>query len=546
MSVQTNWQQYQDGLQYQQSMGFRQDFPAFERFKEGHQWNTPTADNADFPRPVFNIVEMFIKAKRASVTNQSIAIHYSPAMALAGGTQAAALAAKGAADYTDFARILWSSAAQDELNDDFIDDAATLGTGILHYYWSNDVTTASRRTGGDIRGDVVDPLNVFFGNPQCKDVQKQPYVIITSRERVQDVRAVAKRYGVGSGRCSQILPDADYELYDAAKENTPHADGEKVTVLTRYFRKDGQVYFEKTTKNAQVVPPTPLTPKTAKAPITLYPLVVLNWRKRKRCIYGIGEAQDLITINKAYNLIKAYSLYSVQQLGSPKIIRRAGAIQEPITNEPGQILTDRTSDGNGIKYLNPPAFGSFAGSLANEVFEMARTVTGVTGVSTGESIAGNMAASAIIALQNQAKTPIKEISRRYFRAMEQVGRIWEQFFKTYYALPRAITVTDADGVAKTRAFVGTRYADVDFKLAVDVGTSSEYGEELAIATLDRFYDKGEITLEQYLQLAPRNVVPFKEQLKKMLEAAAKSATAQNAAMAAVQAPQGGAVGVPPA
>lgn len=39
-----------------------------------------------------------------------------------------------------------------------------------------------------------------------------------------------------------------------------------------------------------------------------------------------------------------------------------------------------------------------------------------------------------------------------------------------------------------------------------------------MTTLDKFYDRKEITLEQYMELAPANVVPFKEKLRSMLSA----------------------------
>ena len=59
-------------------MGFRERFPEYIRFKEGDQWPPATARTRNLPRPVFNIVEMFIRTKRAAVLNPHIAMTYLP------------------------------------------------------------------------------------------------------------------------------------------------------------------------------------------------------------------------------------------------------------------------------------------------------------------------------------------------------------------------------------------------------------------------------------------------------------------------------------
>ena len=70
------WGEYQKTKGYQNSMGFTTDFPEIVRFKEGDQWPAPTKKTKNFPRPVFNITEMFIKNKRAAVTNQDLEISF--------------------------------------------------------------------------------------------------------------------------------------------------------------------------------------------------------------------------------------------------------------------------------------------------------------------------------------------------------------------------------------------------------------------------------------------------------------------------------------
>ena len=77
------WQDYQNGLAWQRSMGFEEKFPLYVRFKEGDQWPPATRRTKNLPRPVFNMVEMFIRTKRATILDSPITMHCSPASSAA-------------------------------------------------------------------------------------------------------------------------------------------------------------------------------------------------------------------------------------------------------------------------------------------------------------------------------------------------------------------------------------------------------------------------------------------------------------------------------
>ena len=513
------WKEYQDGLSFQKNMGFSNKFPEYERFKQGDQWPQATERTKALPRPVFNIIKLFISNKKSNVLNQKIKMLFSPAE-VKGEDDTSYQAAQ---DYTDFAENLWFELDQEGLNDAFVEDAATTGTGILHYYWDTTVSGGQYlRYNGALRGETLDPLNVFFGNPQETSVQKQPWIIISSRDLVRNVRELAKKEGLDEDDIQLIRPDEDTseEGYDTAqlemKENS------KITVLTKYFKRNGQVYFSKSVKSVEIIKERRLgvelagengEPSIDRA-LTLYPVVVFNWNLRKKCIFGSGETEGLIPNQKAINFNIGMMLLSVQDNAWPKILAKPGALKQNITNKPGEILTDYYTSGDGIKYMQPPNFNYMAVNLVDKVMELSRTTSGVTEISTGEQLGANMAASAIIALQNQAKVPIDNIQSRFYRSQKEVGKIWEQFFKVFYLMPRNMSVIE-DGKIMTREFNGGQYAEVEFKMKIDVGAASIYSESLSMSTLDKMYDKGDITVDDYIELAPDTVMPFKEQLKKL-------------------------------
>lgn len=87
--------------------------------------------------------------------------------------------------------------------------------------------------------------------------------------------------------------------------------------------------------------------------------------------------------------------------------------------------------------------------------------------------------------------------------------------------------------------MGTAYSDVEMKLKIDVGASSTYSESLGMATLDKMYDKGDLSVDDYVELAPDNVMPFKETLKKL-----RSAELEQAQQLQSQMMQGGQLSEP--
>lgn len=511
------WQEYQDGLNYQKQLGLPDSLPQYVRFREGDQWAPVTPRTKNFPRPVFNIVDMFVRVKRANIVNQPITLDYKPIES--DDEEASQVSELGAESYTAYSKNLWENIDQDELNSDYVDDKILLGTGVLHYFWNeNKSGGSSTKWIGQLDGETIDPLNIFFGNPRNKKVQEQPYIIISTRMRLQDAINYAEAQGKSKTEIDLILPDnTDQHNYDNDKD----IQGlEEVTVLTRYYRKNGEVFFVKSTRSVILVEETPLTPTTetgiSNYRMSLYPIVVGRHKRRRKCVYGIGEAQDLITINKLYNQMKGMIALNAIQCGNPALLVKKGALKQTITNEGGQIITDYyQGGGDGVKYMQPPSFSNIFSQISSEIFEMARTVNNVTDVSTGETVGANMAASAIIALQNQARTPFNEMQKDFMNELKEVGDIWAEFFKCYYTTDREISVEE-DGKYKTTTFNGGRYAENDFKVKVEVGVSSEK-EALVMNVLESLKASGDIDKKTFVELAPDSAIPFKSKLKQSWE-----------------------------
>lgn len=519
------WQEYQRGVSYHIEAGNARDFPMYERFKNGDQWPAATERTRNLPRPVFNICKFIIKNKVANVLAQNVKGVFTPEE-LPGTDDTDQTVVQAATDFTEYTAQVYDEIEQDVLNSKAIQDAATLGTCIWHYYWDNGPKGGNKYAyQGRIAGNVVDPLDVIVGNPHDYRVQTQPYIILIDNMPTEEVRELARASGVKERDAERIQPDKvreDTYRYDAEKVELDGAD--KTTVLTKYFKEGGFVWWTKITKSAVIVPPKQM-------PNRRYPLEAMVWDEKKKSFFGLGELVGLMPNQKSINLNIAMLMLSVQKTAWPKILAMVGALQQELTDEPGEIIYDYTGTGNGIKYMNPPIFSNAAIGLTDKIVEMTRSLSGTTESITGQAIGANTSAAAYIAMQNQERMPIDHIQKALFRAMKNIFLIWAEFYKGYIDQPRPMRVKEPDGTESTKAFNAAQYKDIEFMVRVDVGPAAASSEGLAVQTLDKFYDKGEIDMLMYAELAPHNVVPFKADLKRMVE---QRVAAQQAAMAQQQ------------
>lgn len=530
--------QYRESLNYMQQMGFTTDWPMYERFKAGDQWPKPTERTKSLPRPVFNIIKYIMNHKVSSVMNENVKMLFSPQEFLdttsiddPATAEKATQSQKAGELFTRYSDTTWENIKQDELNEESLESASSCGTGIWHYYWDT-----SKKGGltkpwvGEMAGEVLDPINVFFGNPQQRKVQKQPWIIISSREMLSEVKEQAKADGLSAEKVELITADKDVqnERYDRAQVELD--EGAKVTVLTKYFKKGGKIYFEKEASGQTIK-------KAVDTGFELYPIVVIQWERRKKSIHGVGDAEGIIPNQKAINGLMAMQLLSVQLTGWPKMVYNPNYIDaKSINNDPSQAIPDQSPPGQrSIDYLTPGSISPHANGLVEAFMDYTKQLSSAQDAATGDMSKGNLNATAIMLLQKAAGVPIESIKKRFYRAMEDVGRVWEQFWKVKYNTTRRINLQDDDGEDYSTEFRGSDFAGVDLNLKIDIGPASSFSEELMMASLDKLYDKQAIDLEDYLEYAPKNVIPFKDRLLKKVREA-KEQQAQLEAQAAQMPP----------
>lgn len=530
------WNDWQKGLEYQKKLNLKETCEQCVDFYEGKQWPQATERTKNMPRPVENMIEFIVNNKKSNILSSKISVVYKP---LIYNQEESQIATEGASSFTNFAKHISKEIKQEDLDNEAILDGLIKGPYIYHYFWDKEKKTGMAKFAGGLNGQMIDCLSVVFANPKQKDEQKQKWIIIQSRENVQTLKEIAKKNGITKPEIELITADDDSEKNYNAEEQ----DGEEyATVLTRYFRKNGEVYYTKSTKNMIIQPETALTPDASKVDlkldeenktnedneqvdidkpeqnqfkITLYPIVVGAYKDRAKSIYGRGEVEPLIPTQKSINFNYAMMQMAGQNMGFPKVKVRPNALQgKQITNTPGEIITDYSPGFDGITYMNPPTFSNTPLTVSDKMIETTRTFTGATEVSNGEVLGKNMSGSAIVALQTQAKVPIEDMQKRFWRVHEKIARIWEQFFKAYYRFDVPYVV-ESDNGQDVNTFNGSMYQNMDFETTVDVGPGSAYSESLSINLLESALQRGDITFDDYIDLYPETAMPFKAKLKEI-------------------------------
>lgn len=518
----TIWDMYEKGIEYQRMSKLSKTIPTCVKFYEGDQWPAPTERTKTLPRPVINITKMIVRNKKAGILSQKTQFVYS-----CNDTEKAK-------QFNDFSNYICKEMNHDKLDRKAVDDGAIKGTYVYHYYWDADAVGKHGNLPGGVRCELIDPLCFIPENPTNDDEQAQKWIIIRTRLNIETVKSMCDK-GVDKSLIGADDNESPYKEEEQDKEN-------KVTVLTRYFRKDGVVYFEKATRSTIIVKARPLHPdlksaskslkedeaneegyevpeeETNTSVAHLYPIAVGSYDKRDKSIFGIGEVEGIIPNQKAINFNFAIQLYNVQNVWGTKYIALPNALRgQKITNDPGQLLIDYSGTGNGIKKMAEQMTNDVPIKVSDTLMGATRVVTGATEVMTGETIGANTSGAAILQLQSQALKPIEELQQSFWNTQVKCGKILEMFFKLYYEdTTYYYKEKDDNGVEsqerKAAVFNGSDFADTDFEVSVEVIAGTKGSEVSLVNALDNLLQQKQIDLKTYFELYPHNALPNKNQI----------------------------------
>ena len=330
---------------------------------------------------------------------------------------------------------------------------------------------------------------------------------------------------------------------------------ETMLLLTRYYKKDGEIYCERQTKFNTVTEPFKIIPDTqeidsilkeigtsiASGSVSendkrfvdyrhspkknrkfkqLYPIVCGSYERKECSIYGLGEVEGLIPNQKAINFNIAMNLLNAQQCAWGKYIALPNALgNQKISNVPGQVLIDFSGTGEGIKRMPEGEISSSPMSIAQSLEELTRSVSGTTGVMTGDAISSNLSGAAIAYLQSQAQVPIDELRNSFWHVKRKQGKVVAQFLRHFY-FKRAFICqgneNDSEQMANYDEFSSNEYDGAFFEVYVEAvgGTKASLASDISL--LDTCLKNGSISLETYIRAYPESAITNKEEILKQI------------------------------
>jgi hypothetical protein len=338
-----------------------------------------------------------------------------------------------------------------------------------------------------------------MGDPTLEDMQQQPYVIIAQRRPVEELRRMAKRYG-----------SRDWKDIKGDEE-----DNGQALLLTRFWKQWNDDGTACTVQAMQVCGQAVVRPAWEMA-IRLYPLAVFRWEEKRHQAYGESEIPYLIPNQIAINRTVSAGVWAVMMMGMPIMLVNGDVIQQPITNDPGQVIPVYGSGEevqNAVRYVDPPAFSAQLDANVQSLITDTMTQAGVNTTLLGDVKPTNT--SAILAVREASLMPLQMVQNRYFRFLEDCARVWCEFWLAMYG-DRALKIQQNDGVWYM-PFHAEKYRDMLLSVTVDVGNGSQYSEERSVETLDNLYKNGVITAKQYLSRLPQGYVPRLDSLLQELK-----------------------------
>jgi hypothetical protein len=526
-----DWQLYKDGIDYKSSINLFATTNRNERFYAGHHWDG--VNTGGLPQVRLNVTKRIVNWKVSQIMSDLMTMQFSAENSAnydPNDQDKIARLQEVAKLLSDYAKTTQERLKQDSLDEQALYDAALSGDGIIYYYWDDTINAGVNELGAEVKGDMnaelIDNVCYFPGNtsdprPNDKNGPLQPYIILSFRKLVKEVRAEAKRNGVGKEELDKITADSDtqYRAGDMAKkEPNKDKDGGFCTVLLKMWPSKGRIpeaNYGKLTIHARKSTEAAIVRKDWDTGLHRYPVASMQWIPRKNSCHGEAEATELIPNNIAINKLMATMILWTMLNAYPKAIYDSSRISAWSNDITKAIPVDGEVTG-AAQFLQPAGLPASVQALFELLVKTTKDMAGANETALGDDSV-TKTASGIIALQKASALPLSTQKRRFAQFKEDQGLIWMDFWLTKYNVPRMLTVertnpeTRQDEVIQV-PFDGSQYNDTTFSLKIDVGASTQWSEIASIQTLDALLDKQLITFKQYLERIYNGLIPDKEGL----------------------------------
>ena len=494
--------EYDAGMSFNNGINLYDTVNVNENFFIGKQWEGVKANG--LPTPVFNFLKRVVLFSVANVSTDNLKLHAKP-LASSGRAGTKTLEALSDILNDQFAAIFEANKMGGIVRE-YARNAAVDGDGCTYTYWDETIPTGQPNRGG-IRTEVLQNTQVIFGNPNVRDVQSQPYIIIERRMLVQDARRRARDNDAPEAEVERITADSK----ESGDTRMDELGGNKVTVLLRLWKdwESGTVHGYECTKNAVIRAEWDLG-------IKLYPVTWMNWDYVQDCYHGQAMITGLIPNQIFVNKLFAMSMISLMTLAYPKVVFDRTKISKWNSRVGAAIGVNGNVDGVA-KIMDPATISPQISQFIDVAISYTQKFLGASDVALGDTRPDNT--SAIIALQRAAATPMELTKQNLLQSIEDLGRIYMEFMGEYYGERHVEIRNPMDEEKVSIAFNFDQLKEIPCSIDLDAGASSYWSEIASMQTLDNLLMQGKISTVDYLKRLPAGQITDRETLIAALQAA---------------------------
>ena len=502
------YKRYDKGVSFNTQINLYDTVKENENFFIGKQWEG--VESNGLPTPVFNFLKRVTLFQIATISSNNLSMQATPLNStsryeLGDLEQVTDVLNKQFAELFERNKIVTKVR-------EFMRNAAVDGDGATYSWFDPDMETGQEAKGGIVT-EIIENTRIIFGNPNERNVQEQPYVIIPMRKQVEYVKNLAEKNGVRKNDIDSIK--ADSEAYDNKMDAMTDDRVSMYVYLYRDFD-TGTIHSYKCTQNVELE-------ADKDTELKFYPITWMNWDYIQDCYHGQALISQLLPNQKFVNKAFAMAMISLMTTAYPKIVYDKTRIPK-WDSRVGAAIGVNGGDMNSIaKIIDPAQISPQIGQFIDLAVNYTQNFMGASDAALGDTRPDNT--SAIIALQRASNAPLELVKLNMYESIEDLGRIYLDMMRVYYGT-RYVQVKFLSKQEMNNQPLGMSLQNEEFNkpfdfsilneipmsLKLDVGASSYWSEITTVQTLDNLLMQGKIELVDYLERIPEGYVSKKQEL----------------------------------
>ena len=488
------WRQYEAGKEYKRRIGLYENTRRNERYYRGEQWYGSAVP--DLPRPVFNVIRRIVDYLVCSVVSGNVSICYTDDdLPFTESSAERELLTREIELLSKNAAYRWERDKLESLMYELVLDAALSGDGVLYCFWDPSLKTGQPYT-GDIVTRRIDNTNLFVSDVNSRDLQSQDYVILSGREKVSSLKNEARLHGASEHDVKAIRADGVPSIFESCESSyeLDDVDSEKATYLIKFYRENGKVVFEKSTRECII--------RREVTDMTRYPITYFCWSPTRNSFHGTSPVSSMIPNQKFINLAYAMVMKHMTDTAFSKIIYDKSKIPE-WSNEVGEAIgaVGAVNVSDKVAVLGVGKLQEDYLAFLDNVISTTKELAGATETALGNVKPENT--SAILAIQEASRMPLKLVRRALYHCIEDLAAIWADMTLAYFGADRLIGSASGEVGATS---LGAVSSIAGLRPCIEIRDADSLNSSVALSILDKLLDGGHITLEQYLKKLPKEYI----------------------------------------